>query len=108
MPMITCAVTDLPEPDSPRIAMVSPSARSKLMPCTALATPSRVRNSTWRSSTSRSGASGSSSAGRRSTAVAVIESSLELRVEGFADRVAEHDERENRQRQEQRREEHQE
>ena len=52
--MIAWAVTDLPEPDSPRTARVSPSRRSKETPLIALATPSRVRNSTCRSSTSSS------------------------------------------------------
>ena len=52
--MIACAVTDLPDPDSPRMASVSPSSQVKLTPLTALATPSRVRNSTCRSSTSSS------------------------------------------------------
>jgi hypothetical protein len=54
MPMMACAVTDLPEPDSPRIASVSPWYRSKDTPLMALATPSSVWNSTNRSSTSRS------------------------------------------------------
>ena len=57
--MIACAVTDLPQPDSPRMPRVSPSRRVKLTPCTAWATPSRVWNSTRRSSTSSSGADGS-------------------------------------------------
>ncbi|CAM3527945.1 hypothetical protein STSO111631_22415 [Stackebrandtia soli] len=57
--MMACAVTLLPEPDSPTIARVCPSDSSKLTPLTALATPSRVWNSTWRSSTSNRGAFGS-------------------------------------------------
>ena len=52
--MIAWAVTDLPDPDSPRIARVSRSDRVKLVPLMALATPSRVRNSTCKSSTLRS------------------------------------------------------
>ena len=52
--MMACAVTDLPDPDSPRMASVSPWWRSKDTPLMALATPSRVRNSTQRSSTSSS------------------------------------------------------
>ena len=53
--MIACAVTDFPDPDSPRMASVSPSWRSKETPLMALATPSRVRNSTcsWSTSSSR-------------------------------------------------------
>ncbi len=52
--MIACAVTDFPDPDSPRMASVSPSLRSNETPLIALAIPSRVRNSTCRSSTSSS------------------------------------------------------
>ncbi len=37
--MIACAVTDLPEPDSPSTATVSPSRRSNVTPLIALATP---------------------------------------------------------------------
>ena len=47
MPMIACAVTDLPDPDSPRIASVSPSVQVEVdTPLIAVATPSRVWNST--------------------------------------------------------------
>ena len=46
MPMMACAVTDLPEPDSPRTANVSPSCTVNETPLMALATASRVRNST--------------------------------------------------------------
>ena len=42
-------VTDLPEPDSPTIATVSPLATAMLMCCTALTMPRRVENSTVRS-----------------------------------------------------------
>src|SRR5215204_7587538 len=52
IPMIACAVTDLPDPDSPRMASVSPWWSSNDTPLIALATPSRVRNSTCNSSTS--------------------------------------------------------
>ena len=38
-PMIVCAVTLLPEPDSPTIASTSPGRRSKLTPSTACTTP---------------------------------------------------------------------
>ncbi len=53
--MIACAVTDFPDPDSPRMASVSPSWRSNDTPLIAFATPSRVRNSTcnWSTSSSR-------------------------------------------------------
>ena len=44
--MMACAVTDLPEPDSPRMASDSPWCRSNETPLMAVATPSRVRNST--------------------------------------------------------------
>ncbi len=54
--MIACAVTDLPQPDSPRMPRVSPALSEKLTLFTAWAMPSRVWNSTWRSSTSSSGA----------------------------------------------------
>ena len=37
--MIACAVTDLPEPDSPSTATVSPCRRAKVTPLMALATP---------------------------------------------------------------------
>ncbi len=55
--MIAWAVTDLPEPDSPSTASVSPARTEYSTPLTALATPSRVRNSTCRSRTSSRGAS---------------------------------------------------
>src|SRR4051812_26318950 len=104
MPMIACAVTDLPQPDSPRIARVSPGARTKLAPLTARATPSWVRNSTCRSFTSSSGARGSR-LGRTSICawISVISGSPQLRVEGVAYRVAQHDEGQHRDRQEHRR-----
>ena len=52
--MIACAVTDLPEPDSPRMARDSPWRSSKETPLIAVAMPSGVWNSTNRSSTSSS------------------------------------------------------
>ena len=47
--MIAWAVTDLPEPDSPRMATVSPDRTSKLTPSRARTTPADVENSTCRS-----------------------------------------------------------
>ena len=44
--MIAWAVTDLPEPDSPRIARDSPWRSSNETPLIAVATPSGVWNST--------------------------------------------------------------
>src|SRR5262245_51995988 len=49
-------VTDLPEPDSPTSARVSPAPTAKLTPSTALMTPRRVKKDVRRSSTTRSGA----------------------------------------------------
>src|SRR6478609_3085742 len=43
-------VTDLPEPDSPTIAIVSPAARSKLRPRTAFTGPASLGKVTYRSS----------------------------------------------------------
>src|SRR5680860_1373523 len=105
MPMMACAVTDLPEPDSPRMARVSPGSRSKLTPLTALATPSRVRNSTCRFSTSRTGVLGSSLPRPVSAELVVlivswvIAGSPKLRVEGVAESVAEQHEGEHGDRQ---------
>ena len=53
--MIACALTDLPDPDSPRIASVCPADSEYVTPLTALTVRSRSRNSTWRLSTSSSG-----------------------------------------------------
>ena len=47
--MIAWAVTDLPEPDSPSTARVSPASRWYDTPLITRATPSLVRNSTCRS-----------------------------------------------------------
>ena len=44
--MIACAVTDFPDPDSPRMATVWPASTVNETPLTARATPSRVLNST--------------------------------------------------------------
>ncbi len=49
-----CAVTDLPEPDSPTMPTVSPAATSKDTPRTAWTSPSSVGNVTRRSSTDSS------------------------------------------------------
>ena len=50
-PITAMAVVDLPEPDSPTIASVSPAARSRSTPSTACTMPSTVRNSTATSRT---------------------------------------------------------
>src|SRR3954451_15212951 len=86
------AWTVLPEPDSPRTAMISPLPSSYVTPSTAFTTPSSVWNSTWRSSTVRTG-----------SAIATEE----LRVHGVSQRLAEKDERADQQAQEQRWPEHQ-
>ena len=49
------AVTDLPQPDSPTTASVSPSSTWKETPSTARFTPSGVRKCVCRFSTSSSG-----------------------------------------------------
>src|SRR3954447_12546093 len=108
MPITAWAVTDLPEPDSPRMASVSPSWTSKETPLIAFATPPRVRNATCRSSTSSSRPScgcqrGCPAGSRRSAVVAEgtgTRFSAELGVEGVPDRVAQHDEGEHGQGQE--------
>src|ERR671913_1215000 len=112
MPMTAWAVTDLPEPDSPRIARVSASFTVNETPLIAFATASRVRNSTRSSSTSSS----SPSCGCQlpvvlsvSTAWVVVTISgplsAQLGVESVAYAVAQHDERQHGQRQEDAREE---
>ena len=53
--MTARADTDLPQPDSPTSAMVSPGRTDQLTPSTALTTPRPVENSTRRSSTEMSG-----------------------------------------------------
>src|SRR4051812_36711449 len=53
--MIVCAVTDLPQPDSPTMARTSPARSSNDTPSTARTTPSSVAKDTPRSSTVRSG-----------------------------------------------------
>ena len=45
--MIAWAVTDFPQPDSPRMPSVSPWPSEKLTRFTACAMPSRVWNSTF-------------------------------------------------------------
>ena len=54
-PISVIAVTDLPEPDSPTTARISPGASSNDTPSTACTTPSSVAKDTFRSSTVRSG-----------------------------------------------------
>ena len=51
-PMMESDVTDLPEPDSPTTASISPFSMEKVTPSTALTTPLRVGNSVTRSLTS--------------------------------------------------------
>ena len=105
MPMIAWAVTDLPEPDSPSTASVSPASRWYDTPLITRATPSLVRNSTCRSRTSsRWPPGGVAEAGVGPDRVRVgHDVSPQLRVEGVADRVAEHDEGQHGQREERRR-----
>ncbi len=55
--MIDSDVTDLPLPDSPTMASVSPRFSVKLTPSTARATSPSARNQVFRSSTSSSGGS---------------------------------------------------
>src|SRR5712671_5968552 len=55
MPITAKAVTDLPEPDSPTSATVSPLSTSKPTCSKTVTVPERVRNSTERSSTARAG-----------------------------------------------------
>src|SRR5688500_1573916 len=112
MPMMACAVTDLPEPDSPRMASVSPSLTVNETPLMARATPSRVRNSTRRSSTSSNNPSWACQPLRpprvsasRLAAGDVIDTmdpfSTELRIERIPDRITEHDEGQHGEHQEQ-------
>ena len=56
--MMESALTDLPQPDSPTTATVSPGFTSKVMPSTALTTPSEVKKCVLRSWTSRSCSTG--------------------------------------------------
>ena len=53
--MTAIAVVDLPEPDSPTIASVSPAPIDRLASCTAVTVPSWVVNWTCRPETSSSG-----------------------------------------------------
>src|SRR5215217_2699921 len=109
MPMIACAVTDFPDPDSPRMASVSPSRRWNDTPLMAFETPSRVRNSTCNWSTSSSRPSTGIQAprvSRTSTSTVppvptvIAASSAQSRIEGVANDIAQHDEGQHRQRQE--------
>ena len=54
-PMIACAVTLLPEPDSPTIASVLPRATESETPSTAWTMPSSVGKRTTRFETERYG-----------------------------------------------------
>src|SRR5437016_1801842 len=98
--MSAMAVTLFPDPDSPRMASVSPGARSKLTPLTARTTPSGVGNSTCRSRTARSAASTGSASGERSSATDTT-GLTETGVEGIAERISHEDEGQHRQAEEQ-------
>src|ERR1700726_3939887 len=56
IPITAYAVTDLPDPDSPTSAMVSPLSTAKLTLSSARTMPERVRNSTLSPSTLSAGA----------------------------------------------------
>ncbi len=58
-PSSVIAVTDLPQPDSPTTARISPARRSNDTPSTACTTPSSVANDTARSRTLRMGSAAS-------------------------------------------------
>src|SRR5216683_143462 len=107
---IDSEVTDLPQPLSPTIANVSPSATEIETPSTARTTPSRVKKYVRRSSTSRSGFAAAAAATTRiSTAAAVTTSSSqasrsshppgETRVERVAQPVADEVDRQDGKRQ---------
>ena len=101
--MIAWAVTDLPEPDSPSTASVSPSRRSKVTPLIALATPYagaelhlQVIDLQQQPVRRLPDAARSSSVSTVVRCRAMSASSAQLRVEGVADRVAQHDEGQHR------------
>ena len=71
-PMSDIAVVDLPEPDSPTIARVSPAPRSNDTCSTARTGPSSVENSTATSRTRKRGAASPAVAGRSATASSVL------------------------------------
>ncbi len=83
--MIDRLVTLLPQPDSPTRPMISPRSTWKSMPSTARTTPSRVWNDVRRPLTSSSGRSPRSCLGRRFDAGTI--SSMMLPVDG-RDRAA--------------------
>src|SRR5713226_9303408 len=89
------AVTDLPQPLSPTIATVSPRSTAKETPSTARLTPSGVRKCVCRFSTSRSAMPGWS-----------LYLLGHARIERIAQPVAQDIDGEHRQRQEDRREQH--
>src|SRR5690606_5407152 len=86
-PMIAMAVVDLPEPDSPTIATVSPAEMSRSTPSTAWTTPSIVLKSTARSRTDSSGAA-------MLCSVFDMSACPRPRVHGFAQRLTEQGEAE--------------
>src|SRR6186713_575040 len=88
-------VTDLPEPDSPTIASVSPLATSMLMFCTALTMPRRVENSTVRSLMSSSGTGGGALL-RSGSLRSMKASRAPLRIDDVAQPVAQQIEAEHR------------
>ena len=67
MPMTACAVTDLPDPDSPTSATVRPCGTEKDTPSTAVTAPPGVLNSIARFSISSSALNARTSLRRRST-----------------------------------------
>src|SRR6266850_4806266 len=87
-------VTDLPEPDSPTIASVSPLATWMSMFFTACTMPRRVENSTVRSLMSSSGIGGG--ALLSGTLVSILPSRAPLRIDDIAQAVAQQVEAEHR------------
>src|SRR3954462_13189345 len=86
---IVIADTDLPEPDSPTMAIVSPSEMDQDTPSTALSTPRSVLKCRRRSLSSSSGADAS----RPMSSTRELSLS-QLRVEGVAQPVGDEGERE--------------
>ena len=77
--MTASAETDLPQPDSPTMAMVSPALTVQLTPPTAWTMPRPVRNSTWRSSTESRARSSCADTGIGSTATRTALKALPVR-----------------------------
>ena len=81
-PVSTLAKVDLPQPDSPTMARVSPGATEKETPSTARTMPSRVKKCVFRPSISSRGASVSIASGSHVAG--------EARIERVAQTVAQH------------------